>query len=379
MDKIRSADSINSFFVNQVKDYAIFATDTKGIITAWNIGAERLKGYSEEEIVGQFYGILHPDEYQRAGYPEKELRKALEDGSYENEDWRRKKDGSLFWANVTLTSIFDGGGRHIGFTKITGDLTKQKELQDKLAERQQDALERKNNELQRTNKDLDNLIYTASHDLRSPITNIEALVLYLEERLQESNSLTGETREVLGRIAESIHRFKHTIEDLSEISKLQKTSAEEEIDGVVTNIKEVYEDIMADLEYPTKRKTCFIQTDFEVSQLNFSRKNFRSILYNLLSNAIKYKAPDRDCIIHVTTRLEEPYVELRVKDNGLGINAKQQKQLYGMFRRFHDHVEGTGIGLFMVKRIVDNADGKIEVESKEGEGTEFKVYLQAAM
>ncbi|KAA3437511.1 sensor histidine kinase [Rufibacter hautae] len=378
MAPIYSAESINSFFVNQVKDYAIFATDTNGIITAWNKGAERLKGYTEEEIVGQFYGILHPDEYQQVGYPEKELQKALDNGSFENEDWRKKKDGSLFWATVTLTPIYDESGQHIGFTKITGDLTKQKELQDKLAERQQNALERKNSELQRTNNDLDNFIYTASHDLRSPITNIEALMLYLEEKLKEENALTPETQEVLQRVLDSVDRFKRTIEDLAEISRVQKDSTQDATD-IVTNIKDVYEDIMADLNYPSKQKACFIQTDFQVSQLNFSKKNFRSILYNLLSNAIKYQAPDRDCIIRVTTRLEEPYVVLRAKDNGLGMNPKQQEQLYGMFRRFHDHVEGTGVGLYMVKRIVDNADGKIEVESKEGEGTEFRVYFQEAM
>ncbi|WP_210465510.1 sensor histidine kinase [Rufibacter roseolus] len=378
MAPIYSADSINSFFVNQVKDYAIFATDTNGIITAWNKGAERLKGYTEEEIVGQYYGILHPDEYQHAGYPEKEMRKALENGSYENEDWRKKKDGTLFWATVTLTPIYDDEGQHIGFTKITGDLTKQKELQDKLAERQQNALERKNDELQRTNNDLDNFIYTASHDLRSPITNIEALMMYLEEKLTEENALTPETKEVLQRVLDSVDRFKHTIEDLAEISRLQKDTTQDATD-IVTNIKDVYEDIMADLDYPSKQKACFIQTDFKVHQLNFSKKNFRSILYNLLSNAIKYQAPDRECIIHVTTRLEDPYVVLRVKDNGLGMSPQQQEQLYGMFRRFHDHVEGTGVGLYMVKRIVDNADGKIEVESKEGEGTEFKVYLHEAM
>ncbi|MBC3538637.1 ATP-binding protein [Rufibacter sediminis] len=379
MNPIHSAESINSFFVNQVKDYAIFATDTEGIINAWNLGAERLKGYTEEEIIGQYYGILHPDPYQQAGLPQRELELALKQGSYESEDWRKRKDGSLFWASVTLTPIFSEDGKHIGYTKITGDLTKQRELQEKLADRQQDALEHKNQELERTNHDLDNFIYTASHDLRSPITNIEALVDYLEERLKEENSLSPESEEVLKRIMDSVNRFKHTIEDLSDISRLQKTSLEGEVTEVVTNIQEVYDDIMADLDYPTKQKICFIQTDFQVHQLNFSKKNFRSILYNLISNSIKYQSPERDCIIAVHTRLEEPYVVLSVEDNGLGMNDRQQGQLFAMFRRFHDHVEGTGIGLYMVKRIVENAGGKIEVKSKEGEGTELKVYLKSAM
>jgi PAS domain S-box-containing protein len=378
MDVYNLDETIKSHFIEQVKDYAIFAMDTKGIIATWNKGCERLKGYTEEEVVGQFYGILHPDEYQQADFPQQEIEIALQKGSYQSEDWRKRKDGTLFWASITLTPIFSADGQHVGFTKITGDITKQKELQDKLAERQQDALEHKNNELRKTNLDLDNFIYTASHDLRSPITNIEALMTLLKEDLAESNALNADTEEILQRVRSSVKRLKHTIEDLTEISRLHKDSTEYSSTEII-NVQEVYEDIMADLDYPTKQKACFIQTDFQVYQIKFSRKNFRSILYNLVSNATKYQSPDRDCIIQIHTRLEEPYVVLSVKDNGLGMNEQQQEQLYTMFKRFHDHVEGTGIGLFMVKRIIENGGGKIEVQSEEGKGTEFKVYFNAEM
>jgi len=378
MNPLHSAESINTYFIEQIKDYAIFATDKQGIIIAWNTGAERLKGYKEEEIVGQFYGILFPDEYQHAGLPQQELESALHKGSYEAEDWRKRKDGSHFWAAVTLTPIFDSSGQHIGFTKITGNITKQKELQDKVAERQQQALEHKNSELQKTNLDLDNFIYTASHDLRAPITNIEALMGLLKEELVESDFFNGTIENILQRVTASVNRFRGTIEDLTEISRLQNAHSENPAEEII-NVQEVYDDIMADLEQPTDQKGCFLQTDFQVHQLQFSKKNFRSILYNLLSNAIKYQSPERDCMVQVHTRLEEPYVVLSIKDNGLGMGKRQQGQLYTMFKRFHDHVEGTGIGLFMVKRIIENAGGKIEVESQEGSGTEFKVYFQAAM
>jgi PAS domain S-box-containing protein len=378
MSPIHSAESINSYFIDQIKDYAIFATDTQGIITAWNKGAERLKGYSEEEAVGQFYGMLHPYEYQQAGIPQQELKTALQQGSYEAEDWRKRKDDSLFWATVTLTPIFSEGGEHIGYTKITGDITRQKELQDKLAERQQDVLERKNTELQKINLDLDNFIYTASHDLRSPITNIEALMAILKAELTDENCLSDETEEILQRVISSVDRFKHTVEDLTEISRMQKGLSEYPPEEIM-NIKEVYDDIMADFSYPAHRKACFIQTDFQVYQLQFSKKNLRSILYNLISNAIKYQSPERDCIVKIQTQLEEPYVVLSVKDNGIGVSKRHQEDMFTMFRRFHDHVEGTGVGLYMVKRIVENAGGRIEVESEEGTGTEVKVFFKAAV
>jgi signal transduction histidine kinase len=194
----------------------------------------------------------------------------------------------------------------------------------------------------------------------------------------ESNCLNQQTEEVLERVTFSVNRLKRTIVDLTEISKLQYEQ-KETLSEDILDVKQVYEDIIADVNYSTQSKACFIQTDFEVYQLKFSKKNFQSILYNLLSNAIKYQSPERKCIIQVHTRLEEPYVVLRVKDNGLGISERHQKQLFTMFKRFHDHVEGTGIGLYMVKRIIENAGGKITLQSEEGSGTEFKVYFPSAM
>jgi PAS domain S-box-containing protein len=378
MSPHHSPEKINSIFIDQVKGYAIFATDTHGTITTWNKGAEKLKGYTEEEIIGQFYGILHPDEHQHAGKPEEELELALQNGAYETEDWRKRKDGSLFWATVILTPIYSDEGEHVGFTKITGDITRQKELQDKLAARQQSALEHKNTELQRINLDLDNFIYTASHDLRSPITNIEGLVTFLKQDLKESGCLSPETDEILQRVVTSVDRFKQTIKDLTEISRLHTDNSESAADEII-NIREVYEDIIADLGYPNRNKGVLIKTDFQVYQLLFSKKNFRSILFNLISNALKFRSPERDCIIDIWTRLEEPYVKLTVKDNGVGIHERHHEQLFSMFKRFHDHVDGTGIGLYMVKRMVENAGGKIEVESKEGVGTEFDLFLKAAV
>jgi signal transduction histidine kinase len=120
-----------------------------------------------------------------------------------------------------------------------------------------------------------------------------------------------------------------------------------------------------------------IKLDFENNaSIKFSRKNFRSIIYNLISNAVKYRSPERTPEIHIQIKKLEGYNLLRVKDNGLGFNLHQKEKMFTMFKRFHDHVEGTGVGLYIVKRIIDNAGGRIEVESKEGEGTEFRIYFR---
>jgi signal transduction histidine kinase len=99
-------------------------------------------------------------------------------------------------------------------------------------------------------------------------------------------------------------------------------------------------------------------------------------MYNLISNAIKYKSPDRKPVVSIRTEKVNGFCLISVKDNGLGLSPEQKEKIFQMFKRFHDHGEGTGIGLYIVKRIVDNAGGKIEVESEKDKGSEFKVYLK---
>jgi signal transduction histidine kinase len=123
------------------------------------------------------------------------------------------------------------------------------------------------------------------------------------------------------------------------------------------------------------------QAELEVSvgkcpNVAFSARNLRSVVYNLISNALKYRHPDRPPLIRIHCRQTDRYSVLVVEDNGLGLEAHQVRGLFGMFRRFHNHVEGSGIGLYMVKRSVENAGGKVKVESKPGQGTAFSVYFR---
>jgi len=365
---------IYSQFINQVKEYAIFATDNNGIITFWNEGAERIKGYKDEEIIGHYYGMLFPDDYQKEGKPENTIKQAQAVGLYEAEDWRKRKDGSLFWAKVTLTPIYAPTGEQLGFTKVTQDLTQQKKLKDELAQQHEEIIQ-KNNELKVINVDLDNFIYTASHDLKSPIANIEGLIDLLNIELNACDCLDESTTTILQHVTLSIKRFKSTVNDLTEISKLHKNLTqgltEEEI-----NIRQIYEEIMEANGLSFTNTKCEVQTDFQVQKINYSQKNFRSILYNLLSNAFRYNSPDRACVIQIKTFEEAASIVLSVKDNGLGIKKANQPKLFTMFKRFHSHVEGTGIGLYMIKRIIENVGGRIEVESAEGQGSEFKVFFK---
>ncbi|UYZ64744.1 PAS domain-containing sensor histidine kinase [Hymenobacter weizhouensis] len=236
-----------------------------------------------------------------------------------------------------------------------------------------EELNESNRQLTRTNVDLDNFIYTASHDLKAPITNIEGLLLALEQELPAAAQV-GDVPEMLHRMQGAIERFKRTIAHLTDISRLQKEHGQP---SAPVPLAALIEEVCLDLTPLLAETQARLNVDVAACPaVTFAEKNLRSIVYNLLSNALKYRYPDRAPEVHIRCRAEAGYQVLEVQDNGLGLDLSQgQERLFQMFQRLHTHVEGTGIGLYMVKKIVENAGGRIEVESQLGQGSTFRVYF----
>jgi two-component system, sensor histidine kinase and response regulator len=255
------------------------------------------------------------------------------------------------------------------------------ELEERVKERTDELLKKNieletmNSELKKVNNDLDNFVYTASHDLKAPVSNIEGLMNALKDSLNDPQSHNEDVMVLVEMINKSVNRFKGTIQDLTEITKIQK-NLDEEIELV--NIQEVLDDVKLSIQELIINSSADIKSDFKAwTEIRFSKKNFKSILYNLLSNAIKYRDPQRKPKIQIKTEIADNYALLTVKDNGLGMDLKEDTKIFSMFKRLHDHVEGSGIGLYIVKRIVSNTGGKIEVESKIGDGSIFKIYFKS--
>lgn len=227
----------------------------------------------------------------------------------------------------------------------------------------------------RVNEDLDTFVYTASHDLKAPMANIEGLLLLLEEQVEASEPLPGEpTGPLFIMLKDSLNRFKNVIRDLTDIAKVQR-----DVDGKAEKVvfKEVFSDVEANIKDLLQKEKVKIHADFEnAGHIQFSKKNVYSIMYNLLSNSVKYGSPDRIPEITINTKETDAYVVLSVKDNGLGISKENLPKMFTLFKRFHSHVDGTGMGLYIIKRMMDNAGGSIKVESEEGKGTEFKLYFK---
>ncbi len=235
-------------------------------------------------------------------------------------------------------------------------------------------LEESNNNLMRLNKDMDNFIYSASHDLKSPVNNIEGLIQLLKSELNGTNKNTN-IELLLSKIETSATKAKNTVINLTDIVKIQSNPYE---DIQIIEIREVLREILIENEMTVSASNADITLELNTETINYSRQAFKSILYNLIINSIKYKSPYRKLNIEISSSLNitTNRIEVSVKDNGLGIDLKlHKKKLFKLFVRFHDHIDGSGVGLYIINKIVENKGGKIEVESTVNVGSIFKIIF----
>ncbi len=355
-------------FLADMIPHLVWRTDPEGNHDYFNRRWYDFTGLTYEETKDRGWSlVLHPDDYGRTL---EVWQKSLREGTpYEVEYRFRKADGTYRWFLGRALPLLDAAGRVLGWFGTCTDIHDQRLFVEELTSTKR-QLETKNEELTRVNVDLDNFVYTASHDLRSPINNLEGLQKVLQKRLK--TQVADTEQELLDLMSISIHKLNTTIRELTEIVKVQKELAQER---EPIAYQEVFEDVIADLAEPAAEAGASLEVHFDVKEIYYPRKHLRSILLNLLSNAVKYRSPDRPLRITVGTRLDNQRPVLFVTDNGLGIEESKKDRIFDMFRRLHTHVEGSGIGLYMVKRIVENNGGRITVESRKESGSTFTVYF----
>ena len=313
------------------------------------------------EIAGQGFRELL-DEVRRTGEPyiaNEKLTQLMRQGRLET-----------VYFNFVYQPLADEQGHYSSVVIVATDMTPAV-LARQQVDQVVDTLRTTNEQLTRTNIDLDNFIYTASHDLRSPIANIEGLLLLLRQQLPPDARQAGLVPRVLDMMQGAIERFQLTIAQLTDLAKLQHahTQPAEEVD-----LPAVVEAVLLDLEAMLTEAHAELHISLDSCRtVSFAPQHLRSIIYNLLSNAIKYRHPDRPLEIAIRCHSASTATVFEVQDNGLGLTPEQQGKLFGMFRRMHAHVPGSGMGLYMVKRILENAGGTILVQSQPYVGTTFTV------
>ena len=352
--------------VESVVDYAIFMLDVDGNIVSWNTGAQKLKGYAAEEILGRNFRVFYTPDAQARDHPASELEIARREGRYEEEGWRVRKDGSHFWANVVITALHDERGELVGFGKVTRDVTERHAIAED-RERVAAELAEANDRLARVAEEKTEFVAVTAHELRSPVQLMRGSA---ETLLDDWDRLDAESRkrllQLLARGGDRLHRL---LEDLLIVGRLEAGRFDMAVDTVVLPpvLLEAAHGVAGD-QHPFD-----ITCGDDVAVLA-DRGRLLQILTNLLTNAVRYGAPP----VSVSARREDGMVELRVCDSGPGVIEPDVPKLFTKFARVGSPGRGTGLGLFIVRELANAHGGDVRYERRPEGGSCFVVRLPAA-
>jgi PAS domain S-box-containing protein len=355
-------------------DDAIIGKTLDGTIVSWNPGAERLYGYTPDEVIGRSISLLLPDDHADE-LPTILHRLARGERIAHYETVRRRKDGVLLDISVTISPIRDNDDLIVGASAIARDITERKQLEvalRSLAEARDQALA----EAREALRIRDQLLASVSHDLRTPLTTIKGQSQVLM-RLAGRQDLTGVDWlwEGLGRIDTTVAKMMAQLSELVDLALLQAGRALELRHGQVDLVALVHE-CVAEHQQTTDRLALHFRAGPDALVGEWDGSRLTRVVDNLLSNAIKY-SPDRGTVA-VTVAREREHAVIAVQDQGLGIPAADLPHIFERFRRGTNvtgRIEGTGIGLAGVKQIVEQHGGGVAIDSKEGEGTTVTVRL----
>ena len=367
----RQSEQRYRLLVEGVMDYAIFSMDSSGHITSWNTGAERIKGYTADQIIGQHFSAFYTPEDRAVNLPGHVLETARTQGHFEGEGWRVRKDGTRFWASVVVTALRDEAGNLYGFSKVTRDMTDRKRLLDEL-QRHAEELELRIQEREETNAELEAFAYSVSHDLRAPLRAITGFTEALAEDYADRFNERG--REYLNDIISAAGRMSLLVQDLLEYGRVSRVSMPLEAVSVLNAVRDAVKELDKEAH---KRLTISISPDLLVRAPS---RVLTQIIANFLSNAFKFQAKEVVPQVRVSAELRESMVRISVMDKGIGIAREHQERIWNIFERLHDRESyaGTGIGLAIVKRAVTRLHGRYGVDSEAGKGSAFWIELPLA-
>jgi PAS domain S-box-containing protein len=356
--------------VEQVEDYAIIFLDENGIVQNWNRGAEKIKGYKEDEIVGRSFEKFYLPQDRERNAPKQLLQEAALKGKVTLEGWRVRKYGDRFWASISITALHDDNGKIIGFSKVTRDLTERKMAEDKLQEYSED--------LETQNRELEQFAYAASHDMKEPLRKISFFGTSLLDRMD--GMIDTKSREFLHRILTSTQKMNNLVDNLLNYSKTTaNVDAVKEVD-----LNEIMQDVLMDAQEHLEQNEVAIFVD-KLPTIIAVPFQCHQLFDNLINNAVKYRKPGRPFSIKVVYQIASgaeigrlanaTFHKISVIDNGIGFEQKYAEKIFEIFQRLGHEKSGSGVGLAICKRIALNHNGIIRAYGTPEEGARFDLYL----
>ena len=362
---LESIEERFGLFVSAVVDYAIFMLDPNGIVTTWNIGAERIKGYTADDIIGRHFSVFYTPEDLADGKPVRALETAKREGRFLDEGWRMRKDGSRFWASVVITALRGSDGSLKGFGKVTRDITDRHRHEEELVAHAEeiDALERAKTQF----------LDLAAHELRGPLTLIRGY-----NSMLVSGGLPPERISQIAKILEGrLAQVDLLVEQMLEMARLEDRRFELQLE--VFDLREVARDEVAKFQPVAIRHQLVMEDGSASGIVRADRSRVSTIVGNLLDNAIKYSPAGGEIRCSVGTAGSMRFVT--VADHGLGIEAAHMPLLFKRFSRLPTEenkiIHGTGLALYLCQEIAHRLRGDIRVASTPQRGSEFTLRLPA--
>ena len=355
---LRQSEERFRLLVEGVKDYAIFMLDPTGRVVSWNGGAERVSGYKAEEVIGRHFSVLYPEEAVRNKWPEQELAMAREHGRFEDEGVRLRKNGRTFWANATVTPVYDPNGVLVGYAAVTRDLTDRKRVEA----------------LERAERQTNEFLAMLAHELRNPLAPINNALQLLAKK-PPSDATEQWVREVLQRQTAQMTRL---VDDLLDVSRI--TRAAISLERKPLDLREVLRAAVDASKqwFEERRHELSVQLPDEELRVFGDQARLGQVVQNLLHNAAKY-TPEGGRV-ELRGRKDGGMVEVLVKDNGIGMEPELLRSAFDLFRQGAQALDraqgGLGVGLTLVQRLVGMHGGTVEARSAgAGQGSELVVRL----
>lgn len=369
---LRESEERFRLLVEGVKDYAIFTLDPNGIITSWNAGAERAKGYTAEEIIGKPLSTLYTPEDAEAGIPEKLMQKAISEGSAEIEGWRVRKDGSRFWANIIMTSLWERGQLR-GFSKVTRDMTLRKQAEELSQSLERERIARE--EAERANQLKMRFLAMISHELRTPLTSIKGFTsTLLADDVEWTSEQYQQFLTVIDQESDKLHELIEQLLDLSQIQAgVLKIRAQPQ--PFITSLEVAREQ----LNTITANRQFNVNIAENLPHVTIDERRIAQVITNIVGNAAKYTPPKTP--ITLTAFSTDEAVQVEISDEGAGIPEKRRETIFEPFNLPDKKVSGNGsvgLGLAICKGIVDAHGGKIWVKDTPTPGTTIAFTLPLA-
>jgi PAS domain S-box-containing protein len=388
--RLRESEERLRLLIESTLDYAIFMLDPTGVIISWNAGAERIKGYRADEIIGKHFSSFYLPESIASGWPDYELVEAARVGRFEDEGWRVRKDGTKFWANVVITALRGSDGTLRGFAKVTRDMSERKAQQERIEnltrelERRVEELGKTNRELEQKSRENESFVYSVSHDLRSPLVNLlgfsQELMLSSESLQQlllrpgvpadvqkEATSLIrGELTESIDFINNAVRHLSTIIDGLLRLSRIGRVVYENKF----VDMNRLVSDIVAAMHSQITGAGVEI-TVHPLPDVRGDRNAIGQIFANIIGNSLKSLRDEGGRLIEVRAT-DDPVPVFSISDNGIGIPSEYQPKIFQVFQHVHQtRTRGEGMGLAIVRRIVERHGGRIWFESAPELGTTF--------